>query len=59
MTVPYSYVRKVMAIGNSLMVSLPKLWTKANAVKIKSKVNVEVYPDKLVITVHKDGKTES
>ena len=52
MTAPYRYIRKVIALGNSLMVSLPTIWTKANKVTVEKEVDVEVHPDKLVITVH-------
>ena len=52
MTAPYRYIRKVIAVGHSLMVSLPVIWTKACQVKVKDQVNVEVHPDRLVITVH-------
>lgn len=51
MTTPYRYVRKVMAVGNSLVVSLPTIWVKANKITSEKKVSVEVHPDKLVIVL--------
>ena len=49
MAAPYRYIRKVYKVGNCLMISLPIIWCKANDMKRKGKVEVEVYPDKIVI----------
>jgi len=50
MATPYKYLRKLMQIGNSFMVSLPVIWIKANKVKKGSVVMVEVYEDRVVIS---------
>ena len=50
MATPYRYLRKLMHIGNSFVVSLPVIWIKANKVKKGSEVMVEVYEDRVVIS---------
>ena len=50
MATPYKYLRKLMQIGNSFMVSLPVIWIKANKVRKGSVVMVEVYEDRVVIS---------
>lgn len=51
---PYRYQKKLLTIGNSVAVIVPKVWLQAQAKKIKVKefkdVLMEVYKDKIVIT---------
>ena len=49
MAIPYRYIRKCIALGNSLLISLPAIWRKAVNLKKQDKVYVEVYADRIVI----------
>lgn len=51
---PYRYQKKLVIVGNSFAVIVPKNWLQAQAKRIKIKdfkdVLMEVYKDKIVIT---------
>lgn len=51
---PYRYQKKLIIVGNSLAVIVPKLWLKGQAKRINIKqfrdVLMEVYKDRIVIT---------
>lgn len=49
----FRYVKKTFKIGNSLAVTIPSIWCKANNLKEKDKLILEVSADKIVIKCQK------
>jgi len=50
MAIPYKYKRNAQAIGDSMMIALPAIWCKANTIKKGTKLLMEVYTDRVIIT---------
>lgn len=53
MAKPYTYVRKPLKLGHSLVITIPSIFVKANGLTPDNTLLVEVYPDRLVILPQK------
>jgi len=50
---PYLFLKKLVPIGGSLLVSVPWIWRRAHNLQAGDQVVIEVYEDCLIIKPYK------
>ncbi len=48
--------RKIIKVGTSFGIILPRIWLDGNEIKGNEKVEIELYDDKIIVKIIKDKK---